>query len=172
MTINEQELQEVFKALDDLQKTISDRKTRRKVMRKPAKIVVDKARRSVPVGKRIHYRYSTPKIIKNKRAAKGSGVIVATYHPGNLRKSVKRLNFRKSAREFIGPKLGRGGRNKGEFGLSATRVDAYYAAAMAGSAVRFRKMFLEPALNETALQALKLAEKAIADIIRKRNTGL
>ena len=173
MTINEQELQEVLRSLDEFQNSISDRKLRRRVMRKPAKIVVNAARPKVPRSKKIHYRYSTPKVVKRRRTAKGSGVIVAAYVPGNLRKSIKRLNFRKSFREFVGPKL-RKGNTKGVFGLNATKVDGYYAAMMAGSEQAFRKRFLEPALTANARRILKTAEQELDKEIAKlkKETGL
>lgn len=116
--------------------------------------------------KRIHYRYSTPKLIKRRRAKKGSGRIVAAYMPGNLRKSIKRLNFRKSAREFIGPKLNKGS-TKGVFGLSATKVDGYYAAMLAGSETKFRQRFLEPALNQNAGRIVKIAEEELDKELQK-----
>lgn len=142
-------------------------------MRKPAKIVVEAARGKIRNSKRIHYRYSTPKLIKRRRAKKGSGRIVAAYLPGNLKKSIKRLNFRKTFREYIGPKLKRGN-TKGVFGLNATKVDGYYAAMMAGSQNNFRRKFLEPALNENASKILQTAEQELDKEVQKlkNKTGL
>ena len=146
-------------------------------MRKPAKIVVDAARPKVTVRQvtkkrgKENPRYSTPKIINRRRAKKGSGVIRAIYLPGNLRKSIKRLNFRKSFREYVGPKLTSPKGAVPRFGLNATKVDGYYAAAMAGSEKAFRRRFLEPALTANAGRILKTAEqeldKEIAKLKRK-----
>ena len=173
MTVDERELREVLKALDNIQESITDNKLRRKVMRKPAKIVVDAARPGIPKSKKIHYRYSTPKVISRRRAKKGSGVIIAAYVPGNLRKAIKRLNFRKTFREYIWPKLKKGN-TKGVFGLSATKVDGYYAAMMAGSEKKFRERFLEPPLRQNASRILKTAEQELDKELDKlkRQTGL
>lgn len=167
-------LQETLKALDKIQESITDPKLRRRVMRKPARIVVDAARPKIPRSKKPHYRYSTAKVIKSRRAAKGQGRIIATYYPGNLRKAIKRLNFRRTPREFIGPVLAKRGRTKGEFGLNATRVDGYYAQFLRGSRVAFRKTFLEPALTANAGKIVKVAEQELAKEVAKlkQKTGL
>jgi hypothetical protein len=154
-------LNKTLKKLDQIQKGISERKTRRQIMRKPAKVVVDAAKPAIPTSSKIHYRYNTPKLIKGRRAKKGSGVIVAAYVPGNLRKSIKRLNFRRSAKEWIGPKLSKRGAGKDVFGLNETKVDGYYATFIAKGAANFRRRFLEPALAAKANEVLKLTELAV-----------
>ena len=68
--------------------------------RKPG---ADRSRRPVEVchsGPRAAKRQSAqtiqhPKISGKPRAPKGSGTVVATYKPGNLRKSVQTLRFRR-----------------------------------------------------------------------------
>lgn len=170
MSIEIQGTEETLRKLDEIQKSITDRKLRRRVMRKPANTVVKAARPRVWKGKKLHYRYSTPKVVKKRRAKKGSGVIVAAYLPGNLRKSIKRLNFRKSAREFIGPRLSKRGKSKGVFGLNATKVDGYYARFLKGSEAAFRRTFLEPALTQNAGKILKQAEEAIDKELKKLET--
>lgn len=171
-------LRETLKALDEIQERITDPKLRRRVMRKPAKIVVDAARRDLPIyrgrlASKGRPRYSTPKVIKSRRAAKGRGRVVATYFPGNLRKSIKRLNFRKTPREFIGPVLAKRGRTKGEFGRG-TRVDGYYAQFLRGSRVAFRRAFMEPALRANAAKIVKVAERELDREVAKlkQKTGL
>ena len=143
-------------------------------MRKPAQIVVKAARPKVPRSRKIHYRYSTPKVLKRRRAKKGSGRIVAAYLPGNLRKSIKRLNFRRSSREFIGPRLAKRGRTKGVFGLNSTKVDGYYAQFLKGSRAAFRKAFLEPALTANATKVVQIAEQELNKELAKlkKKTGL
>jgi len=170
----EQDTTEVIRKLDKIQKSITDRKTRRKIMRKPANIVVKAARPKIPRSSKVHYRYSTAKIIKSRRAKKGSGRVIAAYFPGNLRKSIKRLNFRRSDREFIGPKLAKRGKTKGAFGLNATKVDGYYAAFIKGSKAAFRRAFLEPALNANASKIVQVAEQELKKELDKLKvkTGL
>lgn len=71
-----------------------------------------------PQSDKAHSRYSTPKINNKIRAPKGRGVIAATYQPGNLRKSIQTLRFRRSKAVFIGPKVQRSG---------GKTPDGYYA---------------------------------------------
>lgn len=71
-----------------------------------------------PMSDKPHSRYSTPKIAGKIRAPKGSGVIKATYQPGNLKKSVQTLRFRRSKAVFIGPKVRRS---------AGQMPDGYYA---------------------------------------------
>lgn len=174
MSLQPGELEAVLRKFDEIQKSITERKTLRKIMRKPADIVVKAARPRIPRARRIVYRYSTPKLIKSRRAGKGSGKIIAAYMPGNLAKSIKRLNFRKSAREFVGPRLAKKGKTKGVFGLNSTKVDGYYAQFLSGSRAAFRKQFLEPALAASASKALEAAEKALDKELAKakQKTGL
>jgi len=171
------EVQQVLKNFQELNDSIQDNKLRRRVMRKPAKIVVDAARANIPISqrsKRENYRYNTPKVVQRKRAPKGRGRKVATYYPGNLRKSIKRLRFRKSPREFIGPKLVKKGKSGGEYGLSGTRVDGYYAPMVLGSADAFRRTFMEPAIKKSAARAFSVAQQELEKELNKlkRKTGL
>lgn len=170
--VNDAQLKEILKALDKVQKQFSDKKTRRRIMRKPADIVKKSAQNEVTDSKRVHYRYSTPKLVKRRRAGKGSGVVIAAYYPGNLRKSIKRLLFRRSFREFVGPKIKKGS-SKGVFGLNATKVDGYYAAMSRGrnsTAEKFRKEVMEPGLNKSASRALQAAKEAVNKEIQKAKT--
>lgn len=110
---------------------------RRDILEQGARPVVEAARQHAPVGTSIHYRYNTPKVAKGIRAPKGSGAIVATYLPGNLRSSIKALFFKRAQSSvFIGPVRARN--PKGTFGpdysftyeggtVSAARADGYYA---------------------------------------------
>lgn len=165
-------VEETLKKLDLIQRSISDRKTRRQVMRKPAETVVKAARPKVPIyrpktrsGKTkrtgIHYRYS-------------NGKVVAGYLPGNLRLSIGRLSLRKAALEYIGPRFSKRGKGGGLFGPKTGRVDGYYAAMMAGSQRAFRQKYLEPALAQSAGKVFQQAEDAIEKKLAEleRKTGL
>lgn len=81
---------------------------------------------AAPVGKKVHYRYSTPKLVKGIRAPKGSGNKVASYFPGNLAASINVLKFRRAqSKVFVGAKLAKGRLPKGIFG-PGRRTDGYY----------------------------------------------
>lgn len=118
-----------IRALDvasrDLLKRL-DKKERKKVLRKAAAPIREDARSLVPEAGDEVYRYSTPKVFKKVRAPKGSGKIIATYLPGNLRKAIQTLNFRRSDDIFVGPRKRSGG-YQGTFGRTVAKVDPYYA---------------------------------------------
>lgn len=163
MTVDEKSVIEVLKAFDDLQKIVKDPKMRRRVMRKPANIVKKSAQANVRDSGRTHHRYK-------------NGEKVATYYSGNLRKSIKRLPLRKTPDTFIGPIISR--KNKsGDFGVSASKVDGYYAAMSRGkgsTGLKFRSQVLEPAISESVGAAYSAAQQAFATELSKikKQTGL
>lgn len=71
-----------------------------------SKILVSAMKGRAPSGVKTHKRYSTPKLVKGLRAPKGFGKVVATYKPGNLKKSFTSLRFRRSEAVFVGPAVG------------------------------------------------------------------
>lgn len=91
------------------------------------------------------------------------GKIVATYEPGNLRRSFRALTFRRSAAVFVGPKLGKS--SGGHF--SGNKVDGYYAhwmeygAPAAGIAPR---PFVRPAVGQVGARTLQIA---VAELKKK-----
>lgn len=167
MTVDEKDLKQILKAFDELQKSIKDPKMRRRVMRKPAKVVQKAAQSFVKDSGRTHHRYE-------KSYKKGKKV--ATYYSGNLRKSIKRLPLRRTPDVFVGPQIRRT-KFEGEFGLTARKVDGYYAAMSRGkgsTALKFRSQVLEPGLTKSAAAALKAAQQAFSTELTKikSKTGL
>lgn len=85
------------------------------VWRIAARPLVNEIKRRAPVSDAPHSRYS-------------GGKIVATYQPGNLRRSFKILRFQRSPALFIGPEVGKNTANDGyyahfqEFGAPAAGV--------------------------------------------------
>lgn len=114
-------------AKKDLQADLSD----------AARLLVGAVQARAPVGDREHSRYRTAKVVKGVRAPKGLGTKVATYQPGNLRKSFRALRFRRSQAVFVGPKLG--GSPDGyyahftEFGTRHQPAQGYVKAATAAA---------------------------------------
>lgn len=163
MTVDEKDLKRILKAFDVFTKRTKDPKMRRRVMRKPANVVKKAAQSFVRDSGRTHYRY-----LRGKK--------VATYYSGNLRKSIKRIPLRKTPDTFVGPVISR--KNKsGDFGVSASRVDGYYASMSRGkgsTALKFRLQVLERGLNKSAAAALKAAQQAFATELTKikSKTGL
>jgi len=82
------------------------------------------AEAAAPTGTKIHKRYSTAKVSKSMRAPKGSGNVVATYMPGNLKRSIRVLDLKRAKNaSYVGAKLNKGPAT-GTF--SGTRADGYY----------------------------------------------
>ena len=96
----------------DLNKVINNLKTLepfikksgREDLREAAKILATAVAIRTPVGTKTHKRYPRR---KGNKAAKGSGNVLATYRPGNLRRSIRVLAFRRSPAAFVGAKLGK-----------------------------------------------------------------
>lgn len=100
---------------------------RRRILRKAAAPMVIAAQRNVDDAPAPVKRYSTAKVFSGSRAPKGGGTVEATYYPGNLKKSIRTMTFRKSKDAiFVGPKAWKKG-SSGDFGKSEDRVDPYYA---------------------------------------------
>lgn len=129
------EIRQLIRTLYKIEGDLIDQ--RRDILEQGARPVVEAARQHAPVGTHIHYRYNTVKLAKSIRAPKGSGTIVATYRPGNLRGSIKALFFKRAQSSvFIGPVRARN--PKGTFGpdyaftyeggiIESPRSDGYYA---------------------------------------------
>jgi len=118
------EVAQAVKKLHSLRKELSKRELQ-KPLRESARILVKEARSNIPKHTKPHHRYGTSKVVGKIRAPKGFGRIVATYYPGNLRRSLQILTFRKSKNVFVGFKARRGASSKGTF--KGRKFDGYYA---------------------------------------------
>jgi len=166
---------EFDKAIEKLYKVLSyfSRKERLALLRKSGKPILEAAKNNIDDNAKPVKRYNTPKVIGKLRAPKGAGVVDATYHPGNLRKSIKMLTFRSSSDIFVGPKI-RKKDFKGDFGLSATRVDGYYAHMVEfGALYSDASPFMMPAYRsknrEVINKIIQGVEKAIIDYKKKNS---
>lgn len=162
---------EVKKINDNLNGLLAlfDKKGKQEILKPAADILVDAARENVPESDETHYRYSTAKLAKGIRAPKGKGNVVGVYHPGNLRKAIRRLLFRKSDAVWVGPKVSKG--RFGEFG-KGNRVDGYYAHWMEfGSAHFAGTSYMRRAYNaKKGLIKAKIAQGVKSKIVRYGNT--
>ena len=59
------------------------------------------AESAAPQGSKPHKRYSTAKANKAIRAPKGMGNVVATYMPGNLARSIRVLDLKKTKHQRV-----------------------------------------------------------------------
>ena len=151
-----QQVNAIVRRMNELPKVFSKRE-RRRVLRKAGKAVVESAKAKAPVSPRAHFRYSTPKLIGKLKAPKGSGVIAATYKPGNLRASIRVLTFRRADEAvFVGPKLAKRNQSK-EFGPGTGSVDGFYAGFVEFGTVHApARPFMRPAWDATKDETLRI----------------
>jgi len=104
-----------------------------------------------PQSDRPHSRYSTPKAAGKLRAPKGSGRIVATYQPGNLKQSFSILAFRRARfAKFIGPKLDKSRKGR--------QPDGYYAHNVEfGTVKQSAQHFVQAAVDAAGDTTLRFA---------------
>ena len=127
------------------------RKSGREDLKQAAKILSTAVAIRTHVGKVTHRRY--PKLGGRKKAGKGSGNVLGTYRPGNLRRSIRVLNFRRSPAAFVGAKLGK-------------TPDGYYAhmverGTTTQPAQEFFKKAIASAGNATLNKAIQLLSRRI-----------
>ena len=136
-----------------------DKKDRKRILKQAALPVQKAAESKTTVGDKVHYYYR-----KNKTRAK--------IYPGNLRKSINRLTFRKSLDAFVGPRFGAAGK-RNEVGRTKATADGYYARMVFGSSAAFNRNVLEPALTQSRDAFLRRAQEVREKILqRAKQKGL
>lgn len=141
------ELNTLIRKLDGL--SAASKRERDRVLTEAAGPLRSAIAGRAPQSDKPHSRYSTPKISGKLRAPKGRGVVVATYQPGNLRKSVQTLRFRRSKAVFIGPKVRRSG---------GQMPDGYYAHMVNfGTVKQPAQHFVEAGVAAAGGTSLRLA---------------
>lgn len=168
---------ELSKEFKEVSKNLTNVDARREVAQAAVPYVIPAIQNASPVGKRIHKRYNTPKLTKKLRSPKGYGRVIATYYPGNLRKSVldlatRKSKFKKSPVVVVAPYYGRRG-SKGDFG-KGKRVDAYYAHMVYGGAEAYQQKVLLKGLNIAATVAIPAMKRKFEELLKveKQRTGL
>lgn len=141
----QQDLNRVVSALRKIEPTV--RKSGKADLMEAAKILESAVKGRTPVGEKAHNRYSAR---KGRKAAKGSGKVIATYKPGNLKKSMQRLNFRRSNAAFVGPQL------------KKENPDGYYAHMVErGTTTQPAQNFVRSAVQSAGPQTIKFAIELI-----------
>lgn len=172
ITINDAQLAKEIEVLKKKLYQVSNtaKKQSQAAFRKAAAPLITAIQNGAPQSDREHYRYSTPKIAGNLRAPNGEGRIVATYTPGNLKRSIKTLIFRKSAAVFVGPKVDKRG-SGGTF--SGARTDGYYAHWVEFGAPEAKikpSPFVRPAAEAAGPTTLRIATQELKREIEKAAT--
>jgi len=143
------------KEIDDLVRKLNavannTKKESQAAFRIAAKPLVSAIKANAPESDSEHYRYK-------------GGKIVATYKPGNLRRSIKTLQFRRSAAVFVGPKLDKSG-SGGMF--AGNKTDGYYAHWVEyGTMSQMPQPFVRPAVQTAGPAALSIAVKELKNSI-------
>lgn len=97
-------------------------RSRQKILAEAAKPMVDAGKNAAPKSSGPHKRYAAA---KGGRAAKGKGLVAATYHPGNLGRSIQVMRFRTAkSKVFVGARFQKRGSATGDF--KGRRVDGWY----------------------------------------------
>jgi hypothetical protein len=155
--VDEQQLLSIQKNFQELGKSINDRYIRRRAFLKAAQIVKKGVQSKIKDSKRPHYRQDVGRKI--------------TYYPGNLRKSIKRLQFRRSPDVFVGPLL-RNRKAGASVGKSAGTAEGYYAAMSRGvnsDADKFDREVLTPGVASSSASAIEAAKKEVDRLMKKFN---
>lgn len=141
----QQDLNRVINSLRRIEPTV--RKAGKADMMEAARILESAVKGRTPVGEKAHSRYAAR---KGRKAGKGSGKVIATYKPGNLKKSMQRLNFRRSNAAFVGPQL------------KKENPDGYYAHMVErGTTTQAAQYFVKAAVQSAGPQTLRFATELI-----------
>ena len=142
----------------------------RKILEYAAHPMVDAMQAGAPVGTEVHYRY--PKS-RGGRARRGEGQRIATYYPGNLRKSFRVLDLKRTKDVIVGAKLAKGASARGLFGFA--KYDAYYLNFVEyGTRHMAAKPFVRPAIiraSPAVIRRVQLGCDRFAARFAKQNAG-
>ena len=148
----DRDIQIILSRLRDLPKDYD--KERKSLLKKAAKPVV-KALKSSAIFKgepKPHDRYH-------------NGRKVATYYPGNLKRSIRTLKFRRSKDLFVGPKLGKKG-STGTF--KGNKVDGYYGHMVEFGTVHSKAQpFMRPGFAKSKGRAQQIIRSGAERILRR-----
>lgn len=134
---------QVLDATGRFSKELAKPENRRRIALAASHLVTAAIQGETPISDRIHYRYKTPKISGKLRAPKGLGRKVASYVPGNLRKSTMDLSERRSKYKkfgivIVGPLYSRKSRGN-NIGSSKRNADGYYAHMVLGNSAAYQQ---------------------------------
>lgn len=143
------ELNIVIRAMQGL--SPAAQKHSKQILTEAARPLVSAIQGRTPVSDKPHKRYSSTG--GANRAPKGAGKVVATYYPGNLKRSFNVLRFRKSKAVFVGPRVSG---TTGDF--RGRRADGYYAHMVEfGTKYARKQPFVAAAVNAAGDTVLRIA---------------
>jgi hypothetical protein len=143
--------QEIIRGIADIAGELTDGKRRDYALNKGAAILRDAMVRRTPRADKVVKRYR-------------NGKVVAEYHPGNLRRSVKVLAHIKDKRSrYVGVEIRPRGSGGGVF--SGDTVDGWYALFVEYG--RYKRPFIRPAVAEAGPQAIGEVRNFVKMILTK-----
>lgn len=136
----------------NLANKITDSTERTNALNKAATILKNSMVQKVPVGNRVVKRYI-------------NGKVVATYHPGNLKRSIQILDLKDKKNAYVGVKRLSKGKSKGVF--RGSNVDGYYAHMVEYG--RHKRPFIRPAVDAVGAKVLQELERYVIKTLNARN---
>lgn len=150
----DREVNDIIKDLQKMSRGMT-KAQKRKMLTPAAKPVVEEAKKIVRAearSKKVHYRYD-------------KGVKVATYHPGNLMRSLRVLLL-KSPDVFIGPKRSKGGKGTGSY--KGGKVDGWYGRFLEFGSVKHKPLgYLRRAYDSKRAQVISILEGKVRQNINE-----
>ena len=133
-----------------------DEKVKYKVSQGAAKPLSEKAKENVVVSSKPHNR------TKN-------GKVIATYYPGNLKRSIRVIKFKKNSTAYVGPKISGKGSGTGDF--KGARVDGWYGHFIEyGTPKQAAQPYMRPAYESTKNEVTEKLIKGFTDEFKKVRT--
>ena len=135
----DQSVQKVMDGFSDVAKRLDpDKQEYKTAMNYAGELLRDAMRAAAPESGEIHYRYQ-----KGKGMPRGTGKLVATYMPGNLRRSIKVFShMNDKTNVYVGVEIQPRGKGGGVF--TGDRTDGWYARFLEYNPGN--KPFLRPAV--------------------------
>jgi len=147
------DVKETIKTLNKLPKVLR-KEVRKEILKKAAVPMVEAAKQNVPISTNEHFDYGAT---TNKGGEKDR----TRYLPGNLKKSIRLIEFLKSWDIFLGPKIQKNPRAK-TYGRNERNVNAYYAGFVEfGTAHSAPQPFMRPAFDATKLTVLSIIAREV-----------
>jgi HK97 gp10 family phage protein len=135
-----------------LSQKITDGQERKTALNAAGQTLVDSMVRKVPVSNKVVKRYS-------------NGKVVATYYPGNLKRSIGILDFKDKNNVYVGVEIKPKGQGKGTF--SGSNVDGWYAMYVEYG--KRKNPFIRPAVDEVGSTVIRNMESFIERILNARS---
>lgn len=154
--VDEAEFNRLIKVLEAKGRAVAEK--RKQALSPVADFVASAIAGRAPVSDRVHHRY-------RKSGKKKKGERVATYYPGNLRRSITQLYLKRSRDNWVGPLLSKG-QPTGTF--VGDRADGYYAHFVEyGTKWQKAQPFVDQGVIAAAPVALRTAVEILKSIIEK-----